>query len=144
MKSIFISLIILNTSSYLCDGESFLWKIVGFCPVWAFLPSGCRRNSGGGSNFECRDHLYPCNGELCRAYLYTGLSPIPRGTRPQWRFICTGCCWEVQAESFSNRKLGFDLDACRQPCSAGQSAESPGRAEAQTHTWVHVWLEGGN
>lgn len=38
MKSIFISLIILNTSSYLCEGESLLQKIIRFCPVWAMVP----------------------------------------------------------------------------------------------------------
>lgn len=67
----------LNTSSYLCNGGSLLRKIVWFCPVWALLPCGCRKNSCAGSDFECRDHLYPCKRICAQAYLRYRGAPSP-------------------------------------------------------------------
>lgn len=144
MKSIFISSIILNTSSYLCDGESLLQKLIRFCPVWAMLPQGCSRNSGGGSNFECWDYLYPCNGGLCRAYLYTGLSPIPRGSVPSGGSSALAAAGKCKQSHF--QMVNWDLTlmpAGSHAAPANQLRAQEGPKHKHTHGYMCGFWGGG-
>lgn len=134
----------LNTWSCLRNKRVCTLEKLCFCPVWALLPWGCRKNWRWlwflvpGPSVSAQQPALP-------SLFVNRLISDTVGHRPQWRLGHTVlvCCLlpGSAAESFSNCKLDSTLMPCRQWCSGGHSRE-PRKVQSK-HTRTRVWLGGG-